>query len=177
MTMNALGRPPLVEVPPFYQGYLEKAAGDDLFGVLRYASGSFHEVMAAVPEERAGHRYAEGKWSIKQVVRHITDCERIFAYRALCFARGDTTPLPGFDEDHYAMHDHAHGSTLAELGAEHDAVRAATITLFQGFSPPMLMRSGIANGRSFTVRALGWTIAGHALHHVHVLRQRYLDHG
>jgi hypothetical protein len=107
----------------------------------------------------------------------MIDTERIMAYRALCFARADATPLPGFDENTYADQCAADRRTLAELIAEHDAVRLATVLLFRSFGEDMLLHKGTANDRLFTVRALGWTIAGHSLHHIHILQQRYLQHG
>jgi hypothetical protein len=175
--MNGLQRPELEEVVPFYRGYIGTAEGGDLFEALERASSSFHAVIDGLSEEQGSHRYAPGKWSIKEVVQHMIDTERIMAYRALCFARADATPLPGFDENAYADHSAADRRTLADLIAEHDAVRLSTVMLFRSFNNAALLLQGTANDRSFTVRALGWTIAGHSLHHVHILDQRYLDHG
>lgn len=175
--MNGLERPELEEVVPFYRGYIGKAEGGDLFEALERASSSFHAVIDGVSEADGALRYAPGKWSIKEVVQHMIDTERIMAYRALCFARADATPLPGFDENHYADHSAADRRTLADLIAEHDAVRLSTVLLFRSFGEDMLLRKGTANERSFTVRALGWTIAGHSLHHIHILKERYLTKG
>ena len=175
--MNSLERPELEEVVPFYRGYIGTAEGGDLFEALERASIRFHAVIDEVSEEQSLYRYASGKWSIKEVVQHVVDTERIMAYRALCFARADATALPGFDENHYADHSAADRRTLAELVAEHDAVRFSTVALFRSFSEAALLLQGTANDRSFTVRALGWTIAGHSLHHVHILKERYLAEG
>lgn len=175
--MNVLARPGLEEVVPFYRGYLEAAEGDNLLDALVIAADRMRQCIARVPAGGGGHRYAEGKWSIKEVVQHVIDTERIFAYRALCFARGERAHLPGFDENDYAGASDADRRELDDLLHEHDAVHIATLALFRSFSPDMLLRSGVASERSFTVRALGWSIAGHALHHVHILDQRYLTHG
>lgn len=175
--MEALERPELEEVVPFYRGYISTAIGETLFEALDHASARFQAVVATIPEEQGEYRYAAGKWTVKEVVQHIIDCERIFQYRALCFARNDSTALPGFEEDHYAANSSANERSLAELCSEHDALRASTAALFRSFSATMLLRSGTANARIFTVRALGWTIAGHALHHITIIQQRYLHHG
>lgn len=175
--MQGLEKPPLEEVVPFYRGYLSMAHGSTLFEALDDATQRFNSVVGSISEEQAAYRYAPGKWSVKEVVQHIIDCERIFQYRALCFARKDTTPLPGFEEDQYAANSAADARSIAELCAEHDILRASTMQLFRSFSDAMLLNVGLANDRSFTVRALGWTIAGHALHHIHIIQQRYLDHG
>jgi hypothetical protein len=175
--MNGLERPELEEVVPFYRGYIGMVEGSDLFEALERVSSSFHAVLDGVSEADGALRYAPGKWSIKEVLQHMIDTERIMAYRALCFARADATPLPGFDENTYADQCAADRRTLAELIAEHDAVRLATVLLFRSFGEDMLLHKGTANDRLFTVRALGWTIAGHSLHHIHILQQRYLQHG
>lgn len=174
LPMKSMQRPELEEVPPFYRGYILQAEGSDLFQALENASGRLHEALDMLSAETANHRYAPHKWSIKELLQHVVDTERIMAYRALCFARADSTPLPGFDENTYAANAAVGHRSLQELLAEHDAVRLSTIALFRGFSPEALLRIGIANERSFTVRALGWTIAGHSLHHLHVLKERYL---
>lgn len=177
LAMNAAERPELEEVHAFYRGYIGTAEGGDLFDALDHASTQFLACVSALSEEQGMHRYAPGKWSIKEVVQHMIDTERIMAYRALCFARADAMPLPGFDEDRYAERSDADRRTLAELIAEHDVVRLSTVALFRSFSEAALKRTGMASERTFTVRALGWTIAGHAMHHIHILQQRYLDHG
>lgn len=175
--MNETQRPDLIEVPAFYRGYVEQVKTTDPGHGLELAEQQLAAVTERISEQQAAHRYAPGKWSIREVYQHIIDCERIMAYRALCFARKDGTELPGFDEDAYAAASDADGRTFAELVHELDLVRASSIALFNSFSPAMLQRSGIANGNSISVRALGWVIAGHAMHHTNILQQRYLDHG
>lgn len=172
--MNALDRPELTEVPAFYHGYIERVEGHDLLRALRDASDRAHTVLNGIPAERGDHRYAPGKWSIKEVVQHVIDAERIFAYRALRFARNDATELAGFDEDMYAPNALADRRELSELAAELELVRSSSITLFRSFTPEMLLRSGTANGVRISARALGWVAAGHAQHHMNVIEQRYL---
>ncbi|MFT3886091.1 MAG: DinB family protein [Flavobacteriales bacterium] len=162
------------KIPPYYQGYIATATGHDLFAALDHAAAGIHRYMDALPADRHAYRYAPGKWSVKEVLQHLVDTERIFAYRALRFARNDSTPLPGFDENTYVPEARSDARQLAGILREHDAVRAATIELFRGLDAQGMMRSGIANGKPISVRAIGWTIAGHAMHHLGVLRERYL---
>lgn len=167
-------RPTPEEYPAFYHRYVDLTEGRDLLDAMEGASSRMHAVLANAPTEAGDHRYAPGKWSVKEVLQHVIDAERIFAYRALRFARGDARELPGFDEDAYAPAAQAGRRTLAELLHEHDVVRGASLALFRSFTPEMLLCGGIANGRPNTVRAIGWTIAGHADHHTRVLADRYL---
>lgn len=172
--MNASGRPSRDEVAVFYHGYIDRCEGDDLFQALDRATLAMKDVVGHIPPDAADHRYAVGKWSIKEVIQHVIDAERVFAYRALCFARNDATTLPAFDEDSYAPASQAGRRALPDLMDEHDAVRRSTILLFRSFTPEMLLRDGKAGTGRMTVRGTGWTIAGHALHHVHVIGDRYL---
>lgn len=175
--MNAIERPASSEFAAYYAPYIARCEGDDLIAALTMTSERFESMTASLPDTMGNHRYAEGKWSIKEVLQHLIDCERVFAYRALRFARNDAAELHGFDEDAYAPASEADRRTLADLRMEHAAVRSASIALFKSFSAAMLLRSGSANGNRFTVRALGWAIAGHELHHLDVINQRYLAHG
>jgi uncharacterized damage-inducible protein DinB len=120
------------------------------------------------------HRYAAAKWTIKEVLVHVVDDERIYAYRALRFARGDRTQLPGFEQDDYTPLSGANQRPLDDILAEYAAVREATIALFRGLPEEALLRSGVADGKRASVRALGYHIAGHEAHHVSILRERYL---
>jgi hypothetical protein len=172
--MNALERPLAGECPAFYQRYIDQAEGRDLLEVLVNASEVLWSVVRRITPEMAGHVYAPGKWTIEQVLQHVVDSERVFAYRALRFARRDATPLPGFDEDAWAANTANARRSVKQVMTEHDAVRTATLTFFEGCSAVDLLASGTANGSSFTVRGLGWAIAGHAMHHATVLRERYL---
>ncbi len=171
--MNALERPLAGELPAFYQRYIDQAEGRDLIEVLVNASQVLWSVVRTIPPEKAGFAYAPGKWTIEQVLQHVVDAQRVFAYRALRFARRDATPLPGFDEDAWAATTAGATRSVKQVMAEHDAVRAATIAFFQGCSAQDLLATGTANALPFTVRGLGWAIAGHAMLHATVLRERY----
>ncbi len=162
------------EYAPFYAGYIARVPGDDALAPLAAQESETAELLAGLSEEQAAFRYAPGKWSVKQVAAHLSDAERVFAYRALRIARGDRTPLPGFDENAYAAEAGADARPLADLAAELRAVRAATLALFRGLDPAALLRRGTANGVPVTVRAAAWIIAGHERHHLGILRDRYL---
>lgn len=170
-------RPPLEEVPAFYRGYVEEAPDGNIIRTLRSASDRLWDTVARLPAGHADHRYAPEKWSVMEVFQHVVDAERVFSYRALRFARNDGTELPGFDENSYAMNAVVAHREFHEILREHDALRWATIELFRSFTPEMLGRTGIANGQRISVRALGWVIAGHAVHHMTIINERYLGHG
>jgi hypothetical protein len=130
-------------------------------------------LLRGFAEERAGAGYEPGKWSVKEVVGHMIDGERVFAYRALCFARGDRTPLPGFEQDDYVAGGNFNARTLADLIDELEAVRRATLSLLRGLDADAWRRAGTASDNEVSVRALAHIIAGHELHHVRVLREKY----
>ena len=173
--MDTTGRPAPEEVATYYLPYITLAKGTSLVEALEHAGRETDALARRIPAEKGDHRYAEDKWTIKEVIQHVIDAERIFAYRALRFARNDATPLPGFDENEYTPAARAARRTLAELFDELATVRAATISLFASFDQEMLMRNGTANGKTMSVRGLGWTTAGHALHHLRVIEERYLN--
>lgn len=170
-------RPPLDEIPPYYRSYVEKAPDGDLIKTLRSASDRLWKTVSRIPPGYADHRYQPEKWSIKEVFQHVLDSERIFAYRALRFARNDATELPGFDENAYGRAARVGHREFHELLREHDALRWTTVELFRSFTPEMLTRMGTANGTRISVRAIGWVISGHAVHHMDVIDERYLEHG
>lgn len=174
--MNALhaSRPAVDEIAGPHVPYVELVPDGDILAHLEDGMARTQAVLGAVPEARGGHRYADGKWSIKEVVNHLVDAERIFAYRVLTFARGDAGPLPGFDEGTYAPAAEADRRPLAEILAEFAAVRAATLALLRGLPDAAWERRGTANGFLVSVRAIAWVIAGHELHHRRVLEERYL---
>jgi DinB family protein len=132
------------------------------------------DLLRSLPESKGDHRYAPGKWSIKQVVGHVIDGERVFSYRALRFGRGDATELPGFEQDDYARDGGFEARTLRHLTDELESVRRATVLLFEGFGEEHWLRKGIASENPVSVRALAYIIAGHEHHHVRVLREKYL---
>lgn len=166
-------RPDGAEHAPFYAGYIAAVADGDVVSRLREQGRALDAALAAVPDAHAGFRYGAGKWTIRDIVGHVVDAERIFAYRALCLARGDSTPLPGFDESAYAAVSNASDRPLADLRAELLVVRESTALLFASFDDLAWMRLGNANGQPISVRALAWIAAGHALHHQRILRERY----
>jgi hypothetical protein len=170
---HRIPRPAPDEYPPYFSTYLEPLPGDDVAPLLVIQGESTARLLASIPAARTLHRYAPGKWSIREVVSHVCDAERVFAYRALRIGRGDSTPLPGFDEQAYARAAAADTRSWESLVAEFRAVRASTLALYDGFDAAALARSGTANGLLVTARALAWIIAGHELHHREVLRTSY----
>lgn len=135
---------------------------------------STSDFILSLPEERLTFRYAEGKWTIKEILAHIIDDERIYAYRTLRFARNDKTELPGFEQDNYAAHSGANERDINDLLNEFATVRQATISLFESFDSPALMRAGIADGKIMSVRAAAYHIAGHEMRHINIIKERYL---
>jgi hypothetical protein len=173
-TTNPLGRPAPGEYLPYYDRYIGGVPDGELLVLLRDQLAETEALLREFTGARADYRYASDKWSVKEVVGHMTDAERIFAYRALRFARGDRTPLPGFEENEYVRGANFAARALPEIAGEFRSVRMASITLFAGLSEEALMRRGRANDAEVTVRALAWIIAGHERHHAKILRERYL---
>ena len=172
---NGIGseRPAESEYAEFYQGYVASLPQDD---VLKLMEGQLEELRAIpfrVGTDREQYRYAPEKWSIREVVGHLIDAERVFGYRASCISRGDSTPLPGFDENEYVSSSGNHERPLATLVDELVALREANILLFRNLPPGSSTRIGNANGSPVSVRALAWIITGHVEHHFGVLRERY----
>lgn len=173
MTHPAIPAPAPDEYAPFYAGYIASVAGADVRAVLERQIPALAAACAALPEDGALHRYAAGKWSIKEVIGHLADSERIFSYRALRTARGDATPLPGFDENAYVAAAGFDVRPLGELLEELRRVRASTLALLDGVDPRDWERRGTANGAEVSLRALAHIIAGHTAHHLRVLGERY----
>jgi hypothetical protein len=174
VTRTVIPRPGDGEHAPFYAGYVALTAeSGDVVALLAAQPAELRVLCDGLSEAEARHRYAPGKWSVKEVVCHLADAERIFAYRALRVARGDGTPLPGFDENAYVEASGADDRPLPGLLAELDAVRAATLALFRSLPPEALERRGTANGAPISVRALAYITAGHTAHHLRILRERY----
>lgn len=166
-------RPAPSEYAPYYAGYINRVPEGDVLGQLARQFDETRALLRDLPPGRAVHRYAAGKWSVAEVVGHVTDAERIFAYRALRIARGDVTPLASFDENAYVPAGSFDRRTLPDLVDELAAVRHATLTLLRGLPAEAYERSGVASGRPVSVRALVFIMAGHELHHVAILRERY----
>jgi DinB family protein len=171
---TAVRRPEAGEVAPFYRGYLETVPEGDVLALLERGPGELRAALSGLDESRGAHRYAPGKWSIKEVLGHVNDAERVFSYRALRMARGDTTPLASFDQDAYVARSLADRRRLADLLDEFAHLRAASVLLFRGFEPAAWERKGTASDCSFVVCAFPFILAGHELHHRQVLVDRYL---
>lgn len=168
-------RPDLENVPAFYLPYVENVRNLDLLDALRTADKQFQDLLRTIPEEKGNFRYADGKWTIKEVLNHLMDAERVFAYRALRFSRNDATALQSFEENNYAVNANAGGRTVKELAAQMHRLRETTIDLFSSFTPEMLNREGIASNKRISVLNLGYVIAGHDLHHRKIVTERYLN--
>lgn len=164
----------LESVPHFYKGYIKQIEEPDLIQALRISSHRMLELVHSISDSKADFSYEPGKWTIRELLCHIIDAERIFTYRALRFARNDKTNLHGFEENDYASRANASGRDLKKIGAEMAHLRAATIDLFEGFTPEMLTFKGTANNFEVSVVALGFIIAGHETHHRQILQERYL---
>ena len=168
-------RPAEGDFLPYALSYINQIpAGHDPLTALRTQPAALHAIFAGLSETQTEKPYAEGKWSLKEMLLHQIDSERIFAYRALRFARADGQDLRGFEQDEYVAHSQANARTAASLLAEYDAVRAATVVLFESFGETELSRRGTANGGPASVRALLYIIPGHELHHLNIIRERYL---
>jgi hypothetical protein len=170
---QALARPAAGEYAPFYETYISLIPGDDILGALETQRLQTAQLLAPRSEREGNFRYAPGKWSVKEIVGHLSDSERIFAYRALRIARADATPLSGFEQDDYVRSSGSSGRTLADLAAEYAAVRAANLVLFRSLADEAWTRRGVANKSEITVRALAYIIAGHEVHHRRILEERY----
>ena len=169
-----VGRPTPEEYPIYFKAYVDAVPQDDMFAALESSAHELVNLLNGLSEEQLNFRYAEGKWSVKEMVGHILDAERIFAYRALRFSRNDQTELSAFEEDDYVPQSNATHRTRESLVEEFKAVRLSSILFFRSCTEEMLLRSGKANGREVSVRALGWMMAGHLLHHLRVIRERYV---
>jgi uncharacterized damage-inducible protein DinB len=167
-------RPAHNEYAPYYRRYIDRVADGDIVHTLRAQQKQTTSLLAALNETQASFRYAPEKWSAREVAGHIIDAERIFAYRALCIARNDTTPLPGFDENSYVANAGFESVPIDAIAAAFDNVRTSTIDVFSFLNEESWMRHGIANDSETSVRALAWIIAGHELHHREILHTRYV---
>jgi uncharacterized damage-inducible protein DinB len=175
MTAPAIARPAGDEYAPYYGTYISKVPDGDVHALLESQLADTLALIRSLPESRGQHRYAPDKWSIKEVLGHVIDAERIFGYRALRIGRGDTTPLPGFEQNDYVPVAHFDRRTLKDLADELAAVRQSTIQLFQHLDAEALVRRGTASGNPVSVRAIAYIILGHERHHVGVLKAKYLD--
>ena len=168
-------RPQASEHHEYYGRYIDKVPDGDIIRILEDQVEETLALLASVPPGQADYRYAPDKWSIKEVVGHVIDTERTFAYRALCFARKDPAHLPSFEQDQYAEFSNAASRTLPDLAEELRVVRKSHVALFKSFDATSWTRRGIASGFEFSVRTLPYVIVGHEIHHRQVLEERYLS--
>lgn len=162
------------EFNPHYKSYISALGNVDLFEILMASSEELLELIKDLSEEKLVFRYDKGKWSIKELLQHLIDTERIMSYRALRFSRNDATELQGFDENWYVENSNGNDRNSNDLVEEFTCTRRASISLFKSFTNEMLLLSGTANGSDMTVRALGFIIAGHQMHHLKIIKERYL---
>lgn len=170
-----MARPDLELVPEFYHNYINQVSENDLGEAFQNGTASFLKFLETIPEAKHNYRYAEGKWTIKELLQHIIDGERVFDYRALRFARKDPTPLPGFDENLFAENAKVEKREWADLVEEFRAVRKSSEILFSSFDEEQLHSTGIASNHSNTVLAWGFIIVGHCTHHQKIMQTRYLS--
>ncbi|NJN42729.1 MAG: DinB family protein [Flammeovirgaceae bacterium] len=162
-------------IPPFYKNYVKLLDEGNLMMALRMSGYRTQELIYKLPVEIGDYKYAKDKWTVREVLCHMIDGERIFGYRALRFARNDKTNLPGFEENDYAPEANASARSLKKIAEEMAHLRTSTIELFEGFSEEMLRRKGSANNTEMSVAALGFIISGHETHHRRILTERYIS--
>lgn len=162
------------ELDDYYQSYLKYLQTDDLLETLAAQKKTTGEFWSAVPAAKETCRYAPGKWSVRELAGHLCDTERILACRALRFARRDEQPLPGFDENQYTVHSNYHEIPLKDIAWQQEAIRESNICLFRSFAAEMFDRNGLANNTRVSVRAILFFIIAHQVHHLGVVKERYL---
>lgn len=167
-------RPEAGDYAPYYENYIKLIEGDDILKILNDQSKRTQDILNSFSEHKGNFRYADGKWTVKEVVGHLLDTERVFAYRALCIARGEKKSLPGIEQDDYVNEGNFNGRELFELNYEFRLLRESNLLLFRSFTTEMLKKRGFANENSITVLALLFIIAGHEKHHMKVLREKYI---
>jgi uncharacterized damage-inducible protein DinB len=167
-------RPEPTEYPAFFKNYVDNVKTDNIIKELRDQVMNVQALISTISEENEEYVYAAGKWTIKEIIGHIIDTERVLGYRAMRFARKDKTPLPGYDEDQYVANGNFNKQTLYSLGHEFAIVREANLALFKVWDEEALDQMGVANNYDVSVRALLFMIAGHAVHHLNVIKTKYL---
>lgn len=168
-----MNRPQPDEHAAFYNAYIQTVE-DDVIDELETQASAFPDFLRSLPPSKAGYAYAPGKWTLKQLLGHLIDTERIMTYRLLCIARNDITPLPGFDENHYVKNSGYSDSDFGKLIEEFEVLRRANLYLFRSLTEEELLRQGTANNYAISVRALLFIIAGHLNHHRKIITERYL---
>jgi hypothetical protein len=168
-------RPEKSEYDPYYEKYIVLVPEDNIIAPLETQTGELRRLFADLPEEKGTFAYADGKWTVKEVLSHLIDGERMFAYRVFRIARGDKTPIEGFEQDGYIENSHANGRSFAELLQEFELLRQANTLFFRNLRDDDWLRIGTANNIAVSVRSLAWIMAGHIRHHIGILRSRYLS--
>ena len=171
--MNTFSFPAPGEYAPYYETYIRLAPETDILGALARQLDGTLSLLRSLTETQAAFAYAEGKWTVREVIGHIIDCERVFAYRGLCFARGDETPLPGFEQDDYIRNGGFELRSPENLAVEFEHLRRSNIALFASWDEATQSRRGMANGNPMSARAVPFILAGHERHHLNVLEERY----
>jgi len=169
-----MARPDLSRVPQYFHGYINQVKQDDLMTAFHKQSKKAFRFFKNIPEEKQDHAYAEGKWTLKELLQHIIDAERVFCYRALTFSRNDKNNLPGFDETAWTPESNAKERSWKDLLKEFKALRKSTEYLFGSFSDEQLERNGTSNNNQIYVLALGFITVGHCTHHIKIIKERYL---
>lgn len=169
-----MNRPNENEYPVYYSNYINLVEDDDIISVLENQIDFVKKFFINISEEKSNFRYAEGKWTIKEVFGHVIDTERIFAYRALRISRNDKTPLPGYDQDLFVKNSKFKNVSLQNLVDEFISVRKSNLKMFKNFSSEMWLNIGTANEKLISVRAIAFILAGHLLHHLKVIEQKYM---
>lgn len=167
-------KPNLNEVPDFYKGYIDECIEKDLIDALNNGLSEAVNLIKSIPAEKEDYSYTDGKWTVKEVLIHIIDAERVFGYRAMRFSRLDETPLAMFKENHYTPNSNAAARSILSIKKEFESLRNSNIEMFKGMNQQMLDFIGIANNNKMSSKAIGWMIAGHAKHHIKILKERYL---
>jgi len=168
-----ISRPGKNEYAEFYEKYINQVTGDNVIDEMEKQQKTLMGIFTPITEEKSNYRYAEDKWNIKEVVGHILDGERVFAYRALRISRNDEQPLAGFDQNEYIKFSNYKNISFEKIIDEFFLLRASNILMFKGFSHDMWLKNGIASGNSVSVRALAYIITGHVEHHINILKEKY----
>lgn len=168
-------KPIAADYPEYFGKYINQVAEDDLTEAFKNQFPKIEYFLSGIDEEKAKYSYAPGKWTLKELLQHLIDCERIFNYRALCFSRKETVSLPAFEEDLYAENSNANNRSWISLSNELINVRRSTVDLFNSFSDEMMQQAGIANNKSISVNSIGFIIIGHISHHIKVVEEKYMQ--
>lgn len=168
-------RPNKGDYPEYAQKYIDLIEGDDIIWILHQTSKEMSDVINSFPQSKGDYSYAEEKWTVKQVIGHLSDTDRIFAYRALAIARGESQPLPSFDQDLYVERGNFNSKNLAEISYEYRLTRESNLLLYRSFDKSVYQNRGIAAGSEVTLLGILFMVAGHQKHHINTLKEKYLE--